>query len=552
LEQVDRALTLLKRIRQQRLDRALEFRVRLLQIECRIISRQFASGLESIRTALPLAQDTLEQQQLALAEAHLLVLSGRSRDSLRRIRGVLRETDPVNESRAKALWIVGLACYRNGHYQWATRAFQRAGAYYRLVDQTKELGHVLINLSLVAKSVGKFAEALAYLDEAARLVQPPHHKKTRLRLLVNRGIVLLKLGDIQGSRTCLIEAKSHASEKEEPVFSVMVNNNLGHIYRLENNHAVAEEFHKAALELATREESQRQQCLSLEFLGEVYTEQSRYGEALECLERARSLARQLAGHGDLMMEVLRRRGEAHVGVGQRKKGYADLMRAAQMCDARGEKREGALARRAIAIHFARSAREFDESIARVLECLMRIGDQFEYARTVCIALESKDFQRPRSTWFDTAVATATHYFSALQLGYWVARLQERTGTVAVRAVDVATQDTDLISASTSYSLALESAKLAARSDEPVLVQGETGTGKEVIAGLIHRWSSRVSGPWIAINCGALPESLVESELFGHVRGAFTGAEREKTGLLEAANQGRTLLLPTKGLSYWTR
>ncbi|WP_205525422.1 sigma 54-interacting transcriptional regulator [Pyxidicoccus trucidator] len=85
----------------------------------------------------------------------------------------------------------------------------------------------------------------------------------------------------------------------------------------------------------------------------------------------------------------------------------------------------------------------------------------------------------------------------------------------------------------------------AASELPVLVCGETGVGKENAAFAVHHWSPRASGPFIAVNCAALPEGLVESELFGHERGAFTGATTTRTGLLESA-QGGTVFLDEVG------
>ena len=88
---------------------------------------------------------------------------------------------------------------------------------------------------------------------------------------------------------------------------------------------------------------------------------------------------------------------------------------------------------------------------------------------------------------------------------------------------------------------LKLAEHVAPTDSTVLIQGESGTGKEVIARYIHNSSSRNDGPFLSINCGALPENLLESELFGHVKGSFTGAVRDKQGLFAAARGGSFFL-----------
>lgn len=100
---------------------------------------------------------------------------------------------------------------------------------------------------------------------------------------------------------------------------------------------------------------------------------------------------------------------------------------------------------------------------------------------------------------------------------------------------------DLIGAGPAMENVYRLTRLVARSNASVLLSGETGTGKELIAKAIHQLSPRGSGPFVRVNCGALAENLLESELFGHVRGAFTGAVDNRTGRFEAAHTGTIFL-----------
>src|SRR3954470_18488758 len=96
-------------------------------------------------------------------------------------------------------------------------------------------------------------------------------------------------------------------------------------------------------------------------------------------------------------------------------------------------------------------------------------------------------------------------------------------------------------ASDAMARVLETAQRVARASVAVLITGETGSGKEIVARAIHQMSLRCSKPWVDINCGALPELLMESELFGHEKGAFSGADSAKAGLFELAHTGTLFL-----------
>jgi DNA-binding NtrC family response regulator len=107
---------------------------------------------------------------------------------------------------------------------------------------------------------------------------------------------------------------------------------------------------------------------------------------------------------------------------------------------------------------------------------------------------------------------------------------------------------DLVGVSRALDDVRRLVRVAAGSDAPVLIEGETGTGKEVVARAIHRLGARASRPFVPLNCAAIPEQLAESELFGHTRGAFTGATHERPGALKLADRGTLFLDEIEDLS----
>ena len=137
----------------------------------------------------------------------------------------------------------------------------------------------------------------------------------------------------------------------------------------------------------------------------------------------------------------------------------------------------------------------------------------------------------------------TKPFSLEQIQHTVDRaLQVKVLQAENRALRSAIDEAPLLdSHSPAMQRLLETAQQAASSDATILLTGESGTGKNMIARQIHRWSRRHEKPFVVVNCTTLSEELLESELFGHVRGAFTGAVKDKPGRLEAANGGTVFL-----------
>jgi two-component system, NtrC family, response regulator HydG len=133
------------------------------------------------------------------------------------------------------------------------------------------------------------------------------------------------------------------------------------------------------------------------------------------------------------------------------------------------------------------------------------------------------------------------YIKPVSHGHVMTLVEPARPLAQVRTLHPARDDENetfgLIGNSPKMQQVYETIRLTAQSDAPVLIEGESGTGKELIARAYHQQSDRASGPFISINCAAIPENLIESELLGYKKGAFTGADRDKRGLIEAASGG---------------
>jgi DNA-binding NtrC family response regulator len=148
--------------------------------------------------------------------------------------------------------------------------------------------------------------------------------------------------------------------------------------------------------------------------------------------------------------------------------------------------------------------------------------------------------RPLDEWDEAKAAPLMRYFRADPVADQLLELQHQVRTLRY-SIDEAMEPGDLVGVSPPFRTAWELLKKAANSQITVLLLGETGVGKEMFARALHKASARANAPFVAVNCGALPEQLVESELFGVQQGAYTGAQQSRPGRFERAHGGTLFL-----------
>ncbi len=203
--------------------------------------------------------------------------------------------------------------------------------------------------------------------------------------------------------------------------------------------------------------------------------------------------------------------------------------------------EGADAGRAVAIEAA------EVIVGSAPECDLVLDDDRVSRRHLAVRREdnrfvARDLGSSNGTLFEGSLITEARVGAGatFKLGRTFVRIQPRPEPLEV-APSQARRFGDLVAESLAMREVFAVLELAAASEATVLLEGETGTGKELAARALHEASARRRGPFVAIDCGALPESLLESELFGHVRGAFTGASATRTGAFARASGGTIFL-----------
>jgi len=457
---------------------------------------------------------------------------------------------------ANALTTLGIGAYRAGELAVARDQSEQALALYRRLGDELSAARVRNNLGLIHKNLCEWDSAIANFRAALAVYERGGHFADTANPLMNLGIVQQKMGEWEQAADTYRECEQVLVRIGEDLRLARTSIGLGNVARLQRRFPDAESHLLAALDRARRLSARREEVLALEFLGELDFDRGRPEAALARYQEALSLAARTAPEGDLVVELERRRAEALCTLGRLDDAEEACNRSRRLARLTDDRYEYATAHRVAGeIALARGARAEGRSHLEAAATLLRdCHERYDLARTCLLLGRHAEDPRARRTYLFRACALFGEVGSPFWLEQAEAELQ-RVLEPAGPTLDAPARSESLlgrrhrapslVACSHAMRQVEALARRAAATDLSVLITGETGTGKELVARTIHSLSARAGKPFLAVNCGALRADLALSQLFGHRKGAFTGAHAESMGLVEAANGG-TLFMDEAG------
>jgi len=556
LETIDRLLSLPAA-------RALS-RSRRVAIESRSVAIRLARG--DCQAALAQCRELLRDEtslaslplraRLHLQAAKALQDLGRIEECERSATAGLKLADACGDLAlsAQALTVLGTTAFRTGDLQVARDHSEQALALYRRLGDELSSAAVRNNLGLIHKNLCEWDAAISHFRSSLEAYERAGRFADTAGPLINLGIVLQKTGEWDQAGERYRQAESVLSQVGEENRLTRVAIGIGNVARLKHRFAEAETRFLTALERARRLGARREEVLALEFMGELDYDRGRPEDAMARYNEALAIAERTAPEGDLLVEIERRRAEALCVLSRLGEAEAANSRAQRLARLVDDRLEYAVTHRVSGeIALARGDRRAAlEHWASAVSLLRACRERHELARTLLlVGRNAEDPRTSRVALFQSCALFAELGSSAgleaaeaeLQrvLGPGTAPLPARTESVLGRRH----RAPSLVACSHSMRQVELLARRAAATELSVLITGPTGTGKELVARTIHSLSGRANKPFLAVNCGALRADLALSQLFGHRKGAFTGAHAEGVGLVEAAHGG-TLFLDEAG------
>ncbi len=553
LETIDRLLSLPAA---RRLSPERRVALELKTIHCRIAKGEPGPAVAQAREALRGLPVELREARVrvTLALAKGLLQTGRVGESKDCARKALELSEAIGDLSlcAHSLSATLGAAYREGDLSLARETGEEACALFRRLADPLSVARVRNTLGLVYKQYCEWEPAISNLEAALAWYRDNGRLADTAPPLQNLGVVYQKMGAWERAAEHYRACEDVFVQIGDDLHLALVNIGLGNLARLARRFPDAESQLLMALERSRRHGAHREEVLALEFLGELDFDRGRPEAAIGRYHEAIAVAERTAPEGDLVVEIERRRAEALCAIGRLDEAERSLDRALRLARLTDDRLELAIAHRVAGeIALARGRRlDARESWEKAATLLTACRERYELARVHLLLSRHTDDPRAARAFALRAGAA----FAELGTAHWLDQAEAELARLMGPVTAPTRSDSllgrrhrapGLVACSAGMATVERLARRAAATELSVLVTGETGTGKELVARTIHSQSPRVSRPFLAVNCGALRADLALSQLFGHRKGAFTGAHAEGIGLVEAAHGG-TLFLDEAG------
>jgi DNA-binding NtrC family response regulator/tetratricopeptide (TPR) repeat protein len=416
-------------------------------------------------------------------------------------------------------------------------------------------------LALMFHGLGLWRQAQYECESAIELADENSIARESGALRLNLAVTLAKSGNLSRVPEVLDEAEQFLADAGNSKWLMQSALMRGSYYRITGHPGKALELLETALRTCREQHYSREEAITLEYTGDCHLARRDYSRALDLYNEGMKIAEATAPRGDLVPELCHRIGECLTNLGNPNDAILICERGVRVARDIGDRYEECATYRVLAMaHKAagnptKALRLADEGI----ELCRSFEVPYEQARTLTWAGEARltahglDEQAlgRKQLW------EARGLFARMGLTHWIEHVDRTLGyepstegaaegeslsTLAeLEELDRGALRFGLVTCNRQVREAVATVQSIAPSTIPVLICGESGVGKELLARAVHQMSDRRRGPFVAINCGAIAPGLLESEMFGHERGAFTGALSSRDGLIASADKGTLFL-----------
>jgi DNA-binding NtrC family response regulator len=530
--------------------RSLRVQVALKSIDAMLALGRHSDARDSALALLPMIEDAVQfacaQSRLGWASLFLGDLVSAEERCKAAAEGLY--PTPEHAELANALRWLGQARLWKGDLERAEESLWEAlSAAKRATDRSSQAA-CYSALGNLHRRHGRFSESVTCHQRALDLNRELGRWREAGKDHRNISLAQFYSGNWAAAREALAEAGRMSGQiGDEPglTLNLVLESRMG---RRCGKPSEAKSAATAALERARCSGFARATTLALEELGDLAIAQGDHELALSNYEEAMTGARLSAPSGDLVCEIAWRLARVHVGAGEVTIAQALAEESVRLAERAGDCREEGSGVATLAM-IASAKGKTDEArhlFVRAVTIFRQIGAPYELAETHELAAAHVSGAG--------LIEPLGHLLEALSLyGRMgceaacarvtkdVRRLEKRLASGFIAEPEAHEPTTVLLTADPILEKLISTARDLAPDTSTILLQGETGTGKELVARIIHEAGARPAEPFVPVNCGALPQQLLESELFGHRKGAFTGAERDRTGVLESAGDGTVFL-----------